>query len=205
LYDEAPAAAARPLVLLDVGTGLGDIPARARARARRRGVALVTLGVDSSEPLVRAARRPDFATVRADALRLPLADGSVDVAMCSQVLHHFDWADALLLLREMDRVARRRVIIADLRRSWLAAAGIWAASWVLRFHPVSRHDGVVSVMRGFTRGELRELIRAAVGRPPSVCHRLGFRLCASWEPAGAAAGASGIVGSAGTVQREANV
>lgn len=173
----------RPLTLLDVGTGRGDIPAAATAWCTQHGVLLETLGIEKSESLARIAS--DHTTVlSADALHLPLADQSVDIVMCSQVLHHFERADALTLLREMHRVARRRVIVSDLHRSWLAAAGIWLASFPLLFHPVSRHDGVLSVLRGFTRGELGELVRQSVGQHADVRYRLGFRVTASWTPAG---------------------
>jgi ubiquinone/menaquinone biosynthesis C-methylase UbiE len=168
--------------LLDVGTGLGDIPARARALAARRGVRLVTIGLDSSEELARASRRGGGWSVRGDAMRLPFAERSVDVVTCSQLLHHFTEADGAALLRELDRVARRRVIVSDLRRSYLAAAGFWVASWPLRFHRVTRHDGVVSVMRGFTAPELRALVAHGAGTTPAVRHRLGWRLTASWTP-----------------------
>jgi SAM-dependent methyltransferase len=175
----------REATLLDVGTGMGDIPCRARRVAARHGVTLHTIGVDAHEALARAARATALSTVRADALHLPFADRSVDIVMCSQVLHHFvDREPALAMLREMHRVAARAVIVSDLRRSWLAAAGIWLASFPLRFHPVSRHDGVVSVLRGFTGGELRELVQAAVGRDPVVRHHLGFRTTAVWSPDG---------------------
>ncbi|MEJ7812861.1 MAG: hypothetical protein WKG32_20775, partial [Gemmatimonadaceae bacterium] len=88
------------------------------------------------------------------------------------------------LAEELNRVARRLVIVSDLRRSWVAAGGIWLASWALRFHPVSRHDGVVSVLRGFTPAELAELVLAATGRSARVRERLGYRLSAAWEPEG---------------------
>jgi ubiquinone/menaquinone biosynthesis C-methylase UbiE len=106
----------------------------------------------------------------------------VDFVTCSQVLHHFADEDARTLLREMHRVARHRAIVADIRRSWVAAAGIWAVSFPLRFHPISRHDGVVSVLRGFTASELRELVRSAVGVTPVTRDRVGFRVTASWRP-----------------------
>jgi SAM-dependent methyltransferase len=166
--------------LLDVGTGLGDIPAHARRLAKSRGVALRTFAIDGSEALAQAARCAELICVRGDARALPFADGSVDVVMCSQVLHHFRGDCALSLVRELTRVARHRVIVGELRRSWLAAAGIWAASFPLRFHPVSRHDGVVSVLRGFTAAELRALVHEAVGVTPQVRYRLGFRVTASW-------------------------
>lgn len=170
------------LTLLDVGTGLGDIPARVREHAARRGVTIRTVGLDTSNSLAVAARADDLPIVRADALRLPVADRSVDVVMCSQLLHHFRGEDSATLLHELDRVARLRVIVSDIRRSWLAAAGIWLASWPLRFHPVSRHDGVVSVLRGFTRAELGAVVSAAVGVTPRVRRHRGFRVTASWAP-----------------------
>ena len=76
--------------------------------------------------------------------------------------------------------------MSDLRRSWVAAAGFWIATWPLGFHPISRHDGVVSVLRGFTADELRAAVRTATGRSAAVRHRLGFRLTASWTPGAAA-------------------
>ncbi len=106
----------------------------------------------------------------------------MDVVICSQLLHHFDDEKAAALLREMDRVARRCVIVSDLRRSWLAAAGIWLASWPLFFHPVSRHDGVVSVLRGYTVPELRMLVRSATGRDATTRTRAGFRIASAWSP-----------------------
>jgi SAM-dependent methyltransferase len=172
----------RQATLLDVGTGLGDIPCRAREVARKVGVDLTTVGLDSALELARASRPVLTLAVCGDALRLPFADHSVDIVMCSQVLHHFEGADALELLREMNRVARVRVIVSDLRRSWIAAAGLWLASFPLRFHAVSRHDGVVSVMRGFTPEELVDTVRDAVARKTVVHRRRGFRVTTSWAP-----------------------
>ena len=179
---DALKAVPRQATLLDVGTGLGDIPCRAREVARQKGIDLTTVGLDSALELARASRPVLTLAVCGDALRLPFADHSVDIVMCSQVLHHFAGADALKLLREMNRVARVRVIVSDIRRSWIAAAGLWLASFPLRFHPVSRHDGVVSVMRGFTPEELVDTVKEAVARTPVVHRRRAFRVTTSWAP-----------------------
>ncbi len=168
--------------LLDVGTGLGDIPARASRRARTLGVDLRTIGLDLAPELAAASARKVDAAVCADALRLPFADASVDVVTCSQVLHHFPGARGIDLLREMNRVARARVVVSDLRRSWPAAGGLWVASFPLGFHPISRHDGVASVLRGFTPAELAQLVRDAVGASPRVNRRFAFRVTTSWTP-----------------------
>ena len=168
--------------LLDVGSGVGDIAARARELARQRDVELSLITIDMAETLAVASRARTGNAVRGNATALPFANRSVDVVMCSQTLHHFDDASAACVLRELHRVARVRVIISDLRRSWLAAAGLWLASFPLGFHPVSRHDGVVSIMRGYTRDELRRLIQSATGQAPNVQQHMGWRVTATWRP-----------------------
>jgi SAM-dependent methyltransferase len=170
------------LTLLDVGTGAADIPAAVRARSRRFDVRLTAIGADNALPLARSALSRLDGSVCADARVLPFPSRSIDVVVCSQLLHHFTELEALVVLRELHRVARVRVIVSDLRRSWVAAAGIWLVSFPLRFHPVSRHDGVVSVLRGFTARELHEHVRMATGATPIVRHHVGWRVTASWNP-----------------------
>jgi ubiquinone/menaquinone biosynthesis C-methylase UbiE len=167
--------------LLDVGTGLADIPARAASRSRRRGVALTTFAVDEAESLLHAARTRVDAGTCADARRLPFADASVDVVTCSQVLHHFPDEEIPLVLRELQRVAKRYVVVSDLRRSWVAAVGFWAIAWPLGFHAVTRHDGFTSVLRGFTTDELARHVRHATERAPDVRRHPGFRVTATWR------------------------
>ena len=167
--------------LLDVGTGLADIPDAARRTASRRGVALTAFGVDEAETLARVTGTLLDGSACADARRLPFADSSIDVVTCSQVLHHFEDAEIPSVLRELHRVARRRVIVSDLRRSWLAACGFWLVAWPLGFHPVTRHDGFVSVLRGFTSEELSGHVLAATARRAEVRRHLGYRLTASWD------------------------
>jgi SAM-dependent methyltransferase len=172
------------VTLLDVGTGTGDVPGDLNGLARQRGVTLASVGVDGRLELVRQGTQARLlAGVCADALHLPFAPRSFDVVVASQLLHHFAMEDAVAVLRELDRVARRRVVISDLRRSWVAVGGLWLVSFPLRFHKVSRHDGVLSILRGFEAPELSAMIRAATGVVPRVRNRAGWRVTASWTPA----------------------
>ncbi len=167
---------------LDIGSGTGEATRRAQYFCATRGIDLQSIALDLDPGLAARARRHAHHAVCGSALQLPFADASVDVVACHQVAHHFEGDALAAFVREMHRVARHRVIISDLRRSWVAAAGIWTASFPLRFHPVSRHDGVLSVLRGFTVAELRALVYESCGVHPRVCRRAGFRLTASWAP-----------------------
>ena len=171
------------ILLLDVATGTGDIPPRIAAAVTRARPSrtVVTIGLDRSPALLREARARLDAVLAADALRIPLRDASVDVVVCSQFLHHFPEDDAVSVVKELHRVARHGVVVSDLGRSWLAAGGFWLASTLLRFHPVTRHDGVVSVLRGFTREDLRRIVHRATGVEPLVGPGMFWRLTAVWR------------------------
>lgn len=174
--------AVRPsATLLDIGCGVGDLPAAARAAAAAHGVSLSVIALDRREVLAaRAARRVRSALV-ADAFALPFADDSVDIVTACQFLHHFTESEIAKLACEMQRVARRYVVVSDLRRSWVAACGMWLASWPLGFHPITRHDGVASVLKGFVPDELHTTLSRATSRDVAVATRPAFRVTARWS------------------------
>jgi Methyltransferase domain len=171
--------------LLDLGTGLGDIPRAAARAARRRAITLRLIGLELNRAAARLARGrdgdPPLATVVADGGTPPLAPRSVDVVVVSQVLHHLSRAAAVHWIRACDRLARRVVVLADLRRSRVAMAGVWAACLGLGMDRVTRHDAVLSLRRGYTRGEFSDLLREA-GVQAVARYRPGFRIVAAWEP-----------------------
>lgn len=164
--------------ILDVATGGADLPIALDRWSAQQGRRLSLIAGDLS-PAVLAVAQHDIgarpiALVCHDALRMPFADGAVDIVTCTQALHHFNRDAAVTLLREFARVARLGVIISDLRRSYLA---YWGAR-LLAYGPVSalaRHDGPLSVLRAYTPPELVELVRRAA-LPAQVRRAPGFRV-----------------------------
>lgn len=145
------------LRIVDVGTGLADMPLAFARRGWR------TVGVDSHPQVLDVARRvvtdgPCVELVEADARALPLDDGTFDVAHCSLLLHHLDPDDAVTALREMSRVARDGVVVNDLRRGVLPLAATGVAVALLGRCRATRADGIASVRRAYTLGELDELL-----------------------------------------------
>jgi ubiquinone/menaquinone biosynthesis C-methylase UbiE len=144
--------------VLDVGTGSGDLPAALlREAAPGRSVRVIATDL-RLEVLAHARRRlAGWARVtlfEADARALPMADGSVDVAHASLMLHHLDPADAVRALAEMRRVARRGVVINDLRRGRIAFGLSSLVILALTRGRYTRHDGVLSARRAYTLKEL---------------------------------------------------
>ena len=169
--------------LLDVATGSGDIPLRVAEWARHRDLEIEIVATDNHPGTLALAREhtaadPAVRTQHADALSLPWPDESFDVALLSTSLHHFDdERDCLRVLREMYRVSRIGLIVNDLARSRAALLGarlLAATAW--RTHPVTRHDGPLSVRRSFTPAELRSLASRAGFAKSRVQAHFPFRL-----------------------------
>jgi SAM-dependent methyltransferase len=185
--------AGEPISILDLGCGGADLPRAFEQHAERRRIPHRIIAVDRNPETVAIANEWSseygIEFVAADALLLPFADRSFDVVIASMTLHHFEAAERIAALREMARVAKRKVVINDLERCWpnyigakLLAATIWRRS-------LARWDGPVSVLRGFTADELaNDFSDAGLGRI-DVRRRFFYRLVGSGAPrrSGAAA------------------
>jgi SAM-dependent methyltransferase len=153
----------KDMSLLDVGTGSADIPSAVAARLRSLDVNPSITAMDMSERNLRLTRArlkidESLALVRADAFQLPFADRSFDFVIASQFLHHFREDEILRLLREFARVARIKIIVHDLMRN-LAPYYFMRAAGAVFESRLTRNDAPVSVLRGFTAKELRQLAR----------------------------------------------
>jgi SAM-dependent methyltransferase len=170
----------RPLTLLDLGTGAGDLPRGAVRWAERRGHVVRPLGLELSRPAAGLARAAGVPCAVACAGAPPLRPKSVDIVLVSQVAHHFTRDAAVRLFRTCDALARVGVVVADLRRGRLAPLAFKVGATALGFDPITVADGITSIRRGYTPAELGELLEAA-GVRARVTRHLGYRLVATWR------------------------
>ncbi|CAN5889648.1 hypothetical protein BH23GEM9_BH23GEM9_01420 [soil metagenome] len=175
-------AADRVTTILDIGTGSADIPLDIDRRAAAAGHAVSITAADLHPQmrqiaLARSAHRDSITVAAADALALPYTGSSFDIVLLSLTLHHFEQEEQVQALREATRVARRAVIVNELERcraNYYGARFLAATRW--RGNRLTRHDGPLSVLRAFTRSELRDLARAAGMRIERLERRFFYRL-----------------------------
>jgi hypothetical protein len=133
-------------------------------RRTRRAVRVVVVERDPAT-LARAraacAGLSEILLVGGDAAALPLAEDSADVVTASLTLHHLEPDAAVACLAGMAAAAHRVAVVNDLLRSRLALGLVWVVTRALRLHPVSRHDGPLSVRRAYSAAELRVLAEKA--------------------------------------------
>jgi len=172
---------ATSLRILDVATADADIPRAILRWGRRRNLSIEIEAVDHHDQILRLARQrstayPEIRVRNADALSLPYPEGSFDIVIASLVLHHMEGEDQVRLLRELYRVARRAVLVNDLRRGYWPFVVTWASLHALSRSRLILHDGPLSVRRAFLPEELLALARGAGWTRTRVSRHAFFRL-----------------------------
>jgi 2-polyprenyl-3-methyl-5-hydroxy-6-metoxy-1,4-benzoquinol methylase len=183
LLHEAPG---RPLRVLDMACGAGDVPIGLWKKAARAGSPLIIEGWDVSATAVEYAcrraseRKADVRFVQGDVLTADII-GNFDVVVCSLFLHHLDEQQAVVLLQRMAQTAARLVLVNDLAR---CAAGFLVAKIVTRLltsSTIVRTDGPRSVEAAFTPEEALMLAERAGLAGAVVARRWPCRILLSWE------------------------
>ena len=153
----------RPIRVLDIACGGGDLAIRLARIAKRERVEVEVHGCDIS-PTATAhasvvAQREGIARSQFfvhNVLEQPLPDG-YDVITCTLFLHHLEDGQVIALLQDMSRAARYAVLADDLIRTrvgyWLAHLGCR----VLSRSPVVHYDGPASVRGAYTVAEVKKL------------------------------------------------
>jgi SAM-dependent methyltransferase len=173
LLDEAlPMDSAEPPRIVDVGCGTGLLLEHLASRGS-------TLGIDVSPLALGFCRqRSETRLVQADAVRLPLPDGSADALTAIGVIEHLD--DDAAALAEWRRVLRPGGAVVLLTSSY---------EWMWSGHDVSNHH-----VRRYTVDQLRDRLASAGLRatrmsyvnsilfPPIAAVRLAQRVARHGRP-----------------------
>lgn len=146
--------------ILDVGTGRADMPIAFAERGWR------VVALDTNPDVLSIATRatsgePRIEVMTGDARSLPFDDGAFDVGHCSLLVHHLDPDAVVAMLRELRRVARRGIVVNDLRRGLVPLLATAVSVVALGRSHVTRRDGIASARRAYTLDELDDMLATA--------------------------------------------
>lgn len=169
--------AERPLRVLDLACGGGDVTLSVALRLNAVGLQAKVFGWDRSETAIefarhRASSHPAGEHVRfatRDALSVT-ADDDFDIITCTLFLHHLSNEEAGALLPLFYSAARRMVIIDDLRRTQFGYLLARVGCQLLSRSSIVHVDGPLSVRAAFIESELDGLAQQA-GLPPATWRR----------------------------------
>lgn len=175
----------RPIRIVDVGSGYGDLLRVIASWAARTGVTVQLTGVDLNPWSAKAAAQA-AAEIGAQAIAWETQDifargEDCDLVVSSLFTHHLD-DDALVgFLRWMEAQTVIGWFVNDLHRHRLPYLGFALLARIMRWHSFVQHDGPVSIARAFTADEWETFLARAGLRPgeADVRWRFPFRLCVS--------------------------
>ena len=171
----------RPLTILDVGSGHGDMLRKIDRWAARRGLAVALTGLDLNPWSARAAEEiPDAGRpIRHLTSNLFDYEGGADVTVSSLFTHHLDDASLIRFIEWQEANAKIGWFINDLRRHPFPYYGFGLLARLMRWHPFVQHDGPVSISRAFTRQDWQAMLAQAGARDAVIEPWFPFRLCVS--------------------------
>jgi SAM-dependent methyltransferase len=162
---------ARPLRIVDIGAGYGDMLRRIERWSVQRNLALDLIGIDINANAARSAREatPPASRIRwinGDVYDNPATAGA-DIFTVSGMTHHLPEPEIIRLVAWMEQNARVGWFIVDLHRQptpyrifALAMRGPW-------WHRFIRPDGLRSIRRSFLAEDWQRIC-AAAGLDPSA-------------------------------------
>ncbi len=150
----------RSYTLLDVGAGGCDIALWAAREARNRGLKLNITALDNDPRILPIAYRavrdcPGIRILEGNALDISEL-GSFDFIFSNHFLHHLDWDEIKIFLRQVLAQTRLGFVMNDLKRSRFAYLGCTVILGLWARRSFAFHDGRLSIRRGFLPGELRD-------------------------------------------------
>ncbi|GIP32238.1 methyltransferase domain-containing protein [Paenibacillus sp. J2TS4] len=172
--------AGRPkrFTILDIGSGSGDVNRSLLQWADRHRIGLTITLSDITEEACEEARllykrEPRIQVVRQDLFQLP--EGCADIVTATQFVHHFPSEELPQVVQQLLFASRMGIVIHDIHRHWLAWLAVWLVTRSISRNRYIRHDGPLSVAKGFRTAEWKTLSESIVASNLSVIWRPLFR------------------------------
>lgn len=171
---------ARPITMLDVGCGNGDMLRTLADFANENGWNFRLYGIDANAFAIKHAQSlsiqyPNISYHCEDIFKENLPLANFDIILCTLTLHHFKDQEILSLLSFFHSQSRLGLVINDLHRSKLAYYLFTALCFVFGLNDMSREDGLVSILRGFKRADLQNYSEQLQFRKVTIRWRWAFR------------------------------
>jgi SAM-dependent methyltransferase len=170
--------------VVDLGCGSGDTLKYMAKWARKKQIPARFTGIDNNPDIIAYLKEhckdyPEINGVAATYQDYLSADEEVDIYHCSLFAHHLENHELLDLFSHFKKYPRIGFVISDILRSRFAYYGSIILTTLGNGTSLARHDGPISVLKGFRINEIKDLLLKAEIANFDLRTAMGFRFILS--------------------------
>lgn len=169
----------QPVSIAEIGCGGGDNLQAIAGWCKKNNIQVSFTGIDIKTECIAFARGqyPDLPAiwVESDYIKLSFEKNKPDIIFSSLFCHHFSEPELISMLQWMKMNSKKGFFINDLHRHPLA---YYLIKWITRVFSGSylvKHDAPLSVARGFTKKEWKNIFANAGIKNFSINWKWAFR------------------------------
>lgn len=168
------------VTILDIGCGDGELLRNCALYAKKNELKFECIGIDFNENILNYAEKqskefPNIKFIKVDAFLEEELIPNCDIAMCTLFMHHFSNEKIEGLLKIMLNKSKKGLVINDLERSSMAFNLFKIGSKLFLKTKTAKHDGLVSIARGFKKTELQAISKKIPNQQSIIQWRWAFR------------------------------
>ena len=177
LYQKHKLETDRPLKIVDIGFGSGDLLRQLEHMAQKKGYHFELIGVELHPWSVKIARdlNKKQSCIHFEEKNVFDFTEPVDIFVCSLVLHHLSDKEIQNLVLKISQLSQLGWFFHDLKRHIVPYGFIWGATRLMRLHEMVQSDAPLSVARGFNGEELKLLFDRVPGFHVKVNSEFPFK------------------------------
>ncbi|MCB2222008.1 MAG: methyltransferase domain-containing protein [Bacteroidetes bacterium] len=173
-----------PIHIVDLGCGSGDTLKQMARWARKKQIHARFTGIDSNPDTIAYLREhcreyPEVKGIDTTYQEYLSTSEEVDIYHCSLFTHHLENQELIELFSHFNKYPRIGFVISDILRSPFAYYGSKILTRLGNGTSLARHDGPVSVLKGFRIREIRDLLAKAEISDYELRTAMGFRFILS--------------------------
>lgn len=168
------------LTIADLGCGGGDMLKLLAMEFNKKNLKASFIGIDANANIIEFAKRnseqfPDIKFEILDILSPDFRDKQFDIVFATLFFHHFTSEQLIEIFKLLKGQSKLGIVINDLHRHWLAYYSIKFLTMFFSKSSMVINDAPLSVLRGFRKKELMEILQKAGIVNYSLTWRWAFR------------------------------
>jgi len=168
-----------PLEIIDMGCGGGDMLILLSKKISGKNVNGKFVGIDANPNIVEYARRngesSNITFECTNILSEEFESKTFDIAIATLFFHHFSFEELVNILKKLHSQVRIGIVINDLHRHPLAYYSIKLLTRFFSKSAMVKFDAPLSVLRGFSKKEIEDILSKAGIKNYSLHWRWAFR------------------------------